>query len=264
MLTLVLLLCAAGGVLVAQWSNQPDPGTPRTRDGKPILTAPAPRANGKPDLSGIWEVEGSPLKVSALLGEDDFSKYFINVLADFKSGEEPLQPSAPALSAQLGLQAREQLPRVCGPPSLPAADLAPSPFKIIQTPGLFLMLYENYMTFRQIYMDGRKPPVDPQPSFLGYSVGKWEGDVMVVETTGLNDLRQLDTAGHFHSEDLRVTERFHRLDFGHMEGQIVLDDPKMFTRPISMKVDFHLLPDADIIENFCTENERDARHMQRR
>jgi hypothetical protein len=235
MLRLVLLLCAAGAVVVAQWVNQPAPGTPRTREGKPILTAPAPRANGKPDLSGIWEVEGSTRSDLAslfppgelleggqnALGEDDPSKYFLNVLADFKSGEEPLQPSAAALSAQLRVQARDQLPRVCGPPSLPAADLAPSPFKIIQTRGLFLMLYENYMTFRQIYIDGRKHPVDPQPSFLGYSVGKWEGDVMVVDTTGLNDLRQLDAAGHYYSETLRVTERFHRLNFGHMQGQII-------------------------------------------
>jgi hypothetical protein len=243
------------------------------------LQQPVPRTQGKPDLSGIWEVEGSPRKELAALfppgagllpggenglGEDDFSKYFLNILADFKRGEEPFQPSAAALSAQLGLQAREQVPRVCAGPTLPSADLAPSPFKIVQTPGLILMLYENYMAFRQIYTDGRKHPVDPQPSFLGYSVAKWESDTLIVDTVGLNDLRRLDTAGHFHSNALRVTERFHRLDFGHMEGQIILDDPKMFTKPISLKVNFRLLPDTDIIEDFCSENETDAKHMPQR
>jgi hypothetical protein len=139
-------------------------------------------------------------------------------------------------------------------------DMLPVPFKLVQTPGLILMLAEADTVFRQIFTDGRKHPEDPQPSWLGYSVGKWQDDSLVVETIGLNDRGWLDAVGHTHTDALRVTERFHRRDFGHLDVQLTLDDPKTFTQPVTVKFTELLLPDTDLIESFCTENEKDLTH----
>lgn len=269
------MLIALTGVTAGaygQWVNHPSPGTPRTKDGKPNLTAPAPRAsNGKPDLSGVWQAQASPIpELLRLLpgggnglGEDIPTKYFINIFADFNPGEEPLQPSA------AGSQPREYTLRRfrkddpginCLPTGVPAVDTIPTPFKIVQTPGLIMMLVESDTTFRQIFTDGRKFPEDPTPSWMGYSVGKWDGDVLVVETIGFNDRGWLDAVGHMHSDALRVTERFHRVNFGRMEVQLTLDDPKTFTKPVTVKFNEVLFPDTDLIESYCTENERDLAH----
>ena len=263
-----ILLAATACNAEAQWLHHPLPGTPRAKDGQPNLSAPAPRAsNGKQDLSGIWRPESSPIPelVRLLpggqqgLGEVVPNKYFINILADFKPGEEPLRtpPSAP-----LSLTAfQKDDPGInCLPRGVPSIDTLPAPFKIVQTPGLLLMLAETDTTFRQIFTDGRKRPEDPQPSWLGYSVGKWEADSLVVETVGLNDRGWLDALGHTHSEALRVTERFHRRDFGHLDVQLTLDDPKTFTQPVTVKFAEVLLPDTDLIESFCSDNEKDLSH----
>jgi hypothetical protein len=259
----------------AQWLNQPDPRAPRTKDGKPNLSGPTPRLRGKPDLSGVWQTEGSSKKeLSSLfppgvgllpggengLGEDDPVKYFLNILADFKPGEEPLTAAGAAQLREL-MQNPQKPPSLCQPPSVPFTNLAPAPFKIVQTPELTLILYEADTIFRQVYTDGRKHPVDPQPSWLGYSVGHWDGDSFVVDAVGFNDRSPLDAMGHPHSEALRVTERYRRLDFGHMELQVTVDDPKIFTKPITNKVKLRLLPDTDVIESFCTEDEKDWAHF---
>ena len=265
------LMCAH-----AQWLNYPTPGTPRTRDGKPNLSAKTPRAsNGKPDLSGVWQTEFAPPgEIERLFGDfsafvvpgDDprtFSKYFINILADFKPEEAPLRPETAQLfrkNAESG--ARNNPSALCLPQGIVRADiLSYSPFKIIQNPGLIAILYEVDTTFRQVYTDGRKLPVDPQPAWLGYSVGHWEGDTLVVDTAGLNDKSWLDAFGHPHSEDLRIQERFHRRDFGHMDLQITIEDLKMYTKPFTIKVTEVLVPDSDILEYICTENEKDQSHL---
>ena len=268
----ILLAAASAGAATAeaQWLHQPVPGTPRAKDGKPNLSAPAPRAsNGKPDLSGIWRPESSPIPelVRLLpggqqgLGEVVPNKYFLNILADFKPGEEPLRTRS---SAPLSLTAfQKDDPGInCLPRGVPSVDTLPAPFKIVQMPGLVLMLAETDTTFRQIFTDGRKHPEDPQPSWLGYSVGRWEGDSLVVETVGLNDRGWLDALGHTHSEALRVTERFHRRDFGHLDVQLTLDDPKTFTQPVTVKFTEILLPDTELIESFCSDNEKDLAHAR--
>jgi hypothetical protein len=262
----------------AQWLNYPTPGTPRTRDGKPNLSAPAPRAsNGKPDLSGVWETEPAPpgeiqrlfgdFSYEAVPGDDPrtFNKYFFNILADFKPEEAPIRPEAAAELTRKraeGLGFKDGPPSHCLPLGIPGADiLSYAPYKIIQAPGVIVMLYEVDNTRRQIYTDGRKLPVDPQPAWLGYSVGKWEGDTLVVDTAGFNDKSWLDAFGHPHSDALRVQERFRRRDFGHMELQVTIDDPKIFTRPFTIKVNQLLNPDSDLLESFCTENEKDRPHL---
>ena len=273
---ILIVWLAAPLCMNAQCLNHRDPGTPRTPDGKPRLSAPAPRRNGKPDLSGVWEVEGTSRKELATLlppgvgllpggenglGEDDPQKYFLNFFADFKFGEEPFQPAARAAFLQR-LKTPRKPATLCPPPSLPISDVLPAPYKIVQTAGLLLFLYEGNATFfRQIFMDGRKFPPDPQPSWLGYSVGKWEGDWLVIETRGFNDHGPLDAMGHPRSDAMRLTERFHRRDFGHMETEITIDDPKTYTKPVTIKMNQRLLPDTDLIESFCTEGESDLAHL---
>jgi hypothetical protein len=126
---------------------------------------------------------------------------------------------------------------------------------------LIAILYETDGTHRQIYMDGRVLPREfEQPAWLGYSTGRWDGDTLVVETAGFNDKSWLDLVGHPHSEALHVTERFHRRDFGHLDVEMAFADPVMYTRPFSIRITEDLLPDEDIYEYFCNENERDREH----
>jgi hypothetical protein len=267
---LILGVAAVVACSHAQWVKYPTPGIPRTPDGKPNLTAPAPRASdGKPDLSGVWQVEPTPWpEMKPLVGNlndlfvpgDDlmeFSKYAINILADFKPDQAPMRPEATAAFRQ---------PRgtnACLPQGLPFVYLPPAPAKWIQTPGLIAIALEGAANLRQIYMDGRKLPADPQPSWAGYSVGRWESDTLVVDTVGFNDKTRLDAMGHPHSEALREIERYHRRDFGHMDVQVTIDDPKMYTRPFTIKYTKLLLPDTDILEYVCEENEKDAQHLGR-
>jgi hypothetical protein len=152
---------------------------------------------------------------------------------------------------------------VCAePPPFPLAGLLSEPIKIVQAPRITMVLYEAGNMFRQIYTDGRTLPREVNfPAFLGYSTGHWERDVFVVETAGFNDRVPLDIIGHPHSEDLRVIERFRRTDFGHMEMEVTFTDPKMYTKPITIKVAHTLMADADIFESFC-ENERDRVHLE--
>jgi hypothetical protein len=134
------------------------------------------------------------------------------------------------------------------------------PVKIVQTPNLVIVLYEYETIFRQIFTDGRALPEDPNPTWMGYSVGRWDGDTLVVGTAGYNDRTTIDLAGHPHTEGLHMTERYHRRDIGHLDVQVTLDDPKAYTRPWTLPMEFTLIPDGDLIEYVC-ENERDKPHL---
>ena len=255
----VLLAVLVSSSVSAQWLNQPDPRIPRTKDGKPDLTAKAPRApDGKPDLSGVWirrEGENTPPRYS--------DKGLAFTLSWFmpKNAEIPLRPAAAAIFRERA--ARDgggRPPERCLPYGIPAAMLPPEPFKIVQTPGLTLILYEALVDFRQIFTDGRKHPKLINPAWYGYSVGKWVGETFEVETVGFNDQTWLDGLGLPHSEELRVIERFQRPTAGHLQMEATIDDPQMYTRPWTFKVDFDVIPDADLIENVC-ENEKDAIHQ---
>jgi hypothetical protein len=252
-------LVAAGVVLIsvtaaAQWLNHPTPGTPRLPDGTPNLSAPAPRtADGRVDLSGIWEVEGD--RVMPTDGRVR-SKYVYDIAADLPGGA-PFLPWAKALHGErqkaLGVGAPTER---CLPHGIPDAMLTRTlPFKIVQTPALAIILYEEFNNWRQVFTDGRRLPVDPQPAWLGYSVGRWDGNTLVIETAGFNDKSWLDAGGTPHTEALRTTERLRRVDFGHMEAQFTFDDPKAFTKPWSASVKFNLLPDTDLLEHHC-DNEK--------
>jgi hypothetical protein len=257
----------------AQWLHYPTPGTPRTHDGTPNLAAKPPRAsNGKPDLSGVWQAAyAAPGENERLFGDvfknivpgDDprmFSKYFLDILADFKPEESPMRPEAAALFRK---HSNLESPSTrCVPQGIPRGDLVNYlPFKIIQTRGVMAVLYEESNTYRQIYTDSRKLPNDPQPTWMGYSVGHWEGDTLVVDSAGFNDQGWLDASGHPQSEELRIRERFQRRDFGHMDLELTIDDPKMYTKLFTVKTTEVLLPDSDVLEYACTENERDRVHL---
>jgi hypothetical protein len=266
---LLILLAAAPSYTCAQWAVYRDSAVPRAKDGKPNLSAPAPRVNGKPDLSGIWEAESSPVKEIQQfllpegingLGEDIPTKYFFNFFSDYPPGQEPFQPAAKA-RYEKSSQSTGKPPTLCNLPTLPIETLTPAPFKIVQTPKIMMVLYEDNTNFRQIFSDGRKLPPDPQPSWLGYSVGKWSGDAFVAETIGMNDKAPLDIVGHPRSESLRLTETYRRRDFGHLEVQITIDDPKTYTKPVTIRVNHRLLPDTELIESFCTEDEKDLVHF---
>jgi hypothetical protein len=259
----------------AQWLNYPTPGTPRTPDGKPNLTAPAPRtADGKPDLSGVWRVQPNSREdlkrifgglvdaVDALsvpgMELDYINKYFVSVLADFKPNEAPLRPEAVAFMRK-GAAVGGPM-RVCLPAG-PVAPYIPDPHKLVQTPSQLVILYEADNSHRQIYIDGRQLPKEfIQTSWQGYSAGKWDGDTLIVETGGFNDKTRLDILGHPHSEALRVTERFHRRDFGHMDVEMTFDDPQFYSKPFAIKYTEVLMPDTDVLEFVCAENEKDTVH----
>jgi hypothetical protein len=274
--TLVLLVFAST-TAHAQWLNYPTPGTPRTRDGKPDLTAPAPRAaDGKPDLSGVWMHEiTSVAEMKRLYGalvEEAIKvdvpgmeigtqhKYAVNILLDFKPDDSPMRPETAALLRQR--QVNADVTDVCrAPMGIPLAGLLSEPIKIVQSPRTTVILHESDNSHRQIYTDGRGLPKDISfPSYLGYSVGRWEGDTLAVETIGFNDKSALDLIGHPHSESLRVVERYRRRDFGHLDLEMTFDDPRMYTKPFTVKVPHDLLADSDIFESFC-ENEKDRAHL---
>jgi hypothetical protein len=233
----------------AQWTRVPPAAIPRTPDGKPNLSAPAPRLpDGKPDLSGIWEPKAG---------------YVANLALDLKPEDVPFQPWAKALYDERkdGSHSREDPPAHCLPQSVPRINAAPAPWKIIQTPGFLAIMYEAFTLWRQIFVDGRELEPDFTPSWMGYSTGKWDGDTLVVDTRGFNGKAWLDQLGKPSTEALHVIERFRRKDFGHMDIQITIDDPKAYTRPWTVTEEVHLLTNTELMEYICLENNRDVEHL---
>ena len=236
----------------AQWLNYPTPGLPRTYDGKPDLTAPAPKAaNGKPDLTGVW------------LPDD--GKHYRDLAMDMGPAGAPMQPWAKTLSEQRDAENHKADPLAqCMPPGVPRVEThGGHMFKIVQTPREVVLLYETSSNdvFREVFTDGRPLPEITQPSWKGYSVGKWEGDTLVVDTNGLNDKAWLDTyKAHPQTEMLHVTERFRRLSVGKLEIGVTIDDPGAYTKPWTAKLNIHLVPDTEVMETAC-ENSRNVEHM---
>ena len=219
-----------------QWLQLPLPDTPRTPDGKPNASAPAPRQpDGKPDLSGIWQRTRSNL----LRGMDI-----------------PMLPWAQALvKERVANEGKDNPEGYCLPQGMPEQMLTSLPWKIIQTPKETLILFEQWVNYRQIFTDGRRLPVVTKPSWLGYSVGRWEADTFVAETIGFNDVSWLGNDGHPRTEAMHITERFRRINFGSLEVQFTFDDPKAYTKPWSVTSLFHLLPDTELMEYIC-ENQK--------
>jgi len=223
-----------------QWLKHPTPGILRISDGKPDLSAPAPRTHdGKPDLSGLWRA-GTKFE------------------SDFKvSDAQPwAQEQAKRHAANLGTDTWAVL---CLPPG-PMINFT-GPLKILQTANIVAILYEVPNNYRQIFTDGRDLPKDPNPTWQGYSVGSWDGETLVVETMGFNDKSTVGRPAYPHSEDLRITERYHRRDFGHVDLEMKVEDPKAFLRPWTINAELVFEPDTEMLEFVCNENEKDRQHF---
>ena len=252
---LAFALALSSVALQAQWLGYPAKNIPRNPDGTPNLTAPAPRtADGKIDLSGVWEPSDHMDDPAGGIEGVRSPKYMVNVMRDFK-GAVPFQPWAAELFKQRQANKLRDNPMIrCLPAGLPRLDAYSHPYKIVQTPDLIVVLYESQTLFRQIFLDGRAHPSDPEPTWLGYSVGKWDGDTLVVETIGFNDQTWLDGFGHPHSDAMKLTERFRRRNIGHMDIEVTIDDPKAYTQRITYVQPQELVADGDLIEYICNEN----------
>ena len=240
---------AAGSVITqAQWLKLPLPDTPRNADGTPNLSAPTPRTpDGNPDLSGIWRITQADFKFARNLASEN--------------PDVSLFPAAEALyKRRLTSDGAGRPSERCLPDTVPDGWLLGNPIKVVQTPRVTLVLYEQMNHYRQVFTDGRKFPDNIEPTWLGYSVATWVGNTLVAETVGLGEQTWLDTRGHPHSDVLRLTERFHRTDFGHIQIEFTINDPKTYRKPWNATVHFDLMPDTELIENIC-ENERDAAHI---
>ena len=243
----VVLTSFLPAIAAAQWLNYKTPGIPRLADGKPDLSAPAPRtADGKPDLSGIWNGAG-PM-------------YRFNIAQDLQP--EDIQPWAEALFLQRVRESRKDSPLAkCMPVSVPYHQFF-NMTRLVQTPTLLVVMHESPNSpHRVVFTDGRDLPADPNPTYMGYSVGKWEGETLVVTTAGFNDKGWLDSAGHPQTESLRVIERYRRRDFGHMDFEITIEDPKVFNKPFTIKTQRLLQADTELLEDVCENEQSRARFM---
>ena len=262
LIAIVVALEALSAPLSAQWPKFQTPGVPRTASGAPILDAPTPRtADGKPDLSGIWArfrgegggTTGTP--VPAPPGTPPVATFF-DIGAGFPGGL-PFQPWAAELKkARNDVNSKDNPDAHCLPMGHMQFHLHPQPRRMIQTPGLITIIYEANYGLRYIFTDGRSLPPngEPQPFWYGYSVGKWDGDTLVVETNNLRDNGWLDVRGSPVTDQAKITERFRRVNFGKLEIDVTIDDPKAYTKPFTVRVNQEIVVDTEMIEFICNEN----------
>ncbi|MGH9147782.1 MAG: hypothetical protein ACRD1Q_13810, partial [Vicinamibacterales bacterium] len=246
-----LLVATSTPLLLAQhWTKVPLTSIPLTPDGKPDMFAPVPRTpDGKPDLSGKWSSK-----------DNTFAR---NLATGLKEEDVPLQPWAKALfdKRKDGSHSREDPDANCLPQGVPKIGALAYPWRLIQTPGSIVIIYEAFTLWRQIFMDGRELIADPNPTWMGYSTAKWDGDTLVVDTRGFNGRLWLDQLGRPSTDALHVIERFHRRDFGHLDIHVTIDDPGAYTRPWSVKQEVALRHDTELMEFICNENNRDLEHL---
>ena len=245
----ILLTLALSAPVAAQWFDFKTPGIPRLPDGKVNMSAPAPRtADGKPDLSGVWQAGRA-------------GQYGLDYDVTQNLKPEDVQPWARALRFKRAQDFRKDSPLAhCMPVSVPFLNFR-GLSQIVQTPKLIVVMHESPNSpHRMIYMDGRGLPKDPNPTWLGYSVGKWDGDTLVITSIGFNDLGWLDVDGNPQTESLKLTERLTRKDFGHLSYDLTFEDPKVFVKPFTLHMDKTYAADTDILEDVC-ENEKSGVHL---
>jgi hypothetical protein len=277
------LILASGSLpLAAQWPAYPTtPAVPKTAGGKPDLNGPTPRTpDGKPDLSAIWQYQrppeppggergnqAAPTPAQAPSPNDNIiplairRSQFWNLGASFKDGL-PFQPWAAELHRQrVESNSKDNPDAHCLPLGVMQLHTHGQPRKIVQTPGLIVIMYEANSGLRQIFTDGRPMPKDPEPWWYGYSIGKWDGDTLVVESAHFRDLGWLDVEGSPLTDQGRIIERFRRPDYGHLEIEVTIDDPKAYTKPWTVTVHQRVLLDTDLIEFVCQENDKAGPHL---
>jgi hypothetical protein len=272
-IVLGILVAVVTTTVSAQWPKYTTPDVPRLADGQPNLTAPAPRtADGKPDLSGIWEIVfgggGNRGRGAAPTPPPDPNATPVSQFFEVagRGYPLPLQPWAAELKKKRMADNSKDNPDVwCLPIGLMQYHNHPQPRQIVQTKNLMLITYESNYGLRYIYMDGRPTPNnDPTPWWFGYSRGWWDGETLVVETTNFRgDERAgwLDVNGSPYTDALKMTERFRRPNFGTLEIDITIDDPKAYTKPFTVRVNQRLMVDSEMIEFICNENEKSTEHL---
>lgn len=249
-------------LLASQWLKYPTAGVPQTPSGLPNLGAPAPRtADDKPDSSGIWEADNTAPCPPDGCPDMPGSREFANIGARLPGGL-PYQPwAADLVKKRMSDNGKDDPVTRCKPAGALRLLTYPPYRKIVQLPGLMVIMSERDVTFRQIFTDGRALPKDPQPSFNGYSSGHWDGDTLVVQTTGFRDGMWLDRSGSPMTDAAKLTERFRRVNFGNLEIEITLDDPKAYTAPWTVKLNQFIVLNTELLEYFCQENEKDLTHL---
>jgi hypothetical protein len=248
--------------LAAQWLQHPTAGVPRTPTGAVNLSAPAPRtAAGNPDFSGIWEpVKNRPCPADGC-PDMQVPQEFLNIGWSLKGGL-PYQPwAATAVKERSEHFGKDDPVTRCLPPSVLQLHTTPQLRKILQLSEVLVILSEFAVSYRQIFTDGRPLPVDPNPSYYGYSSGKWEGETLVVETMGFKDGLWIDRNGSPLTDAARLTERFTRINYGRMEIAVTVNDPKAYTAPWTITLTYNIVLDTDLLEYVCLENERDLPHL---
>ena len=262
-LTVASFVCASPpGKLAAQWLKYPTSGVPRSRDGKPNLTAPTPRTReGKPDFSGMWlTADGTPCTQRGDFqecgSELPISRYGINMGAGLPGGL-PYQPwAAQQVKSQTEQNSKDDPHARCLPDTFVRLYGLPHMQKFVQVPGLLMMIYELNASYRQVFTDGRPLPADPQPSWNGYSSGKWVGDTLVVDSIGFRDGLWLDVVGSPMTAAAKVRERIRRPDYGHLEIEVTVDDSKAYTRPWTVTLKQNIVVDTELVDEICLENEK--------
>jgi hypothetical protein len=264
-LTCVIAVLLASATLAAQWPSFKSVSAPRTADGRVDLLGPAPRmSDGKPDLSGIWDKGLLPQEVPppSLFSGSGPSQAFRDLKAALPGNLSMLPWAAQLKATRFGQNSKDHPDAHCLPLHPIQLHLHPQPRKIVQTPDLVLILYEANDGRREIFLDGRPlPPSDVQPWWYGYSTGRWEGDSLIVESAGFKDQTWIDEYGTPASDRLRLTERLRRINFGTLEIQVTVDDSKTFTRPFTFTLQQRLMPDTELIEFVCGENNLSAARL---
>jgi hypothetical protein len=259
----------SASTLSAQWLKYPTAGVPRKADRMVDLSAPAPRtAGGKPDFSGIW-LTGNPLcaqginPVTYTCGlELPMGREGINMGASLPGGL-PYQPwLAPLVKERTANHAKDDPHVRCLPDTFLRAYSLPHLLKFVQTPGLLVVLDEMNANYRQVFMDARPLPDDPAPSWQGYSSAKWEGDTLVVDSIGFRDDLWIDWNGSVVTSDAKVRERIRRPDFGHLEIEVTVDDPKAYTKPWTVTLKQQIAVDTELVDEICLENEKSSQRMK--
>jgi hypothetical protein len=255
----VVFLLGLAPAASAQWPARTVPDVPRSTDGTVNLTAPTPRtSHGRPDLSGLWIPQPDPNGKPEGVENTVFPRYLINVTKDLEDQGGLLVPTAESrYRKRLATEGVEDPIAHCQPPGSSRIFSLPRPTKIIETPSAMLLLHEHDTTYRQIFTDGRPLPEEPFPTWMGYSIGRWDHDTFVVTTIGLTDRIWLDVQGHPQTEALVMTERFRRIDVGHLDIEVTYADPGTFKTPLTITHKLRLLPDQEMIEYFCSDNEKD-------
>jgi hypothetical protein len=263
-LAAVLLVIACASVS-AQWLNYPTAGIPRKADGSPNLSASAPKtSDGKPDLSGIWDTEKNRPCPPDGCADGQISQEFVNFGWGLKGGLPYQSWAAELVKARMAENGKGDPGTHCLPIGFLRLHTDAQFRKIVQLPGLLLILNERNASYRQVFLDGRSLPVDPNPSWNGYSTGKWDGDALVIQTNGFRDGQWLDRSGSPLTDSAKVTERLRRVNFGRMEVEVTVDDSRAYTKPWTVKLNLILAPDTDLLDYICLEAEKDLPHLVRK